>query len=354
MPSRTPSAPSGGATSPSIRLLDLNPRELSETSAVARQALQYLGFSYGVTREWMPGVIDCSTLVSQSLWLAAAIRVPFKAEAQRLELSGREVDYLDLLPGDLVFSYGSAAESPLGRHNHVAMYLGADDQGHEWCIEASESFGAKLTRLDSMRCDGGFRRFCPHPDAHFPDGSWRKLARMVPKLGRIGCRLTAATPHHHRRHLGTDLVIEGAVQLRSPTDALLTRIVQGAGAGRIIELESSDPRVSTHVMGPIEHLRHRIGDLVSWGEVLGESSSTYMHGCNVTPLTRGRSRLHWEVWSANRPEAIPDYGLRFSSRATGLDRRDRCFWQAQNALYLLKQGVVGCPIGEPISEYASR
>lgn len=328
---------------PDLRVMEFRGEHVPEGVAVAREALLRIGDVYGVRRELSPGVLDCSTLVSQSMWVGAGVRTPFRAEMQRTDPLARAVNWTALTYGDLAFRYESAADSPGGSHNHVAMYVGTDRAGDRWCVESSETRGVILTPLEPGLHQGGFRRFCPRPDVSFPTRNWQPIARSVPKLGRLGCRLTAATPTHHRLHLGTDIVIKQTAPIVAPVSGVITRIMQGSGTGCFLEIESPCPSLSVQVMGPIAGLCRIVGDAVARGEFLGISSADYVHGCNVLRHL-GHSRLHWESWGLERCGGLGHFDLRFSNRGTAIGQRDRRELLAQNPVYLVKRGLLHNPV----------
>src|SRR4051812_24507907 len=73
-----------------------------EALSVISASATFAGWRYQITREQADGLIDCSSLVSQSHWLGAAIGMPFIAETQRLAYSGIDVARNELRPGDVL------------------------------------------------------------------------------------------------------------------------------------------------------------------------------------------------------------------------------------------------------------
>lgn len=318
---------------------------LTESESVAVAATSFMGSRYSISRELRPGFIDCSTLASQAHWLGGGIRIPFRAEAQLQNTRGVAVHLGDLKPGDLVFAYPSARHSPGGLHNHVALYLGRGDDSHPgYVIESRHPSGVGIRALGEAQQGGGFRRYCPNADVAFAGGIWQELARRVPKLARLGARLTSATSTSWRRHLGTDLLLDGPTPVRAPIDGVVTRVVAGRSLGpSAIELEATSDWPSIQVLGPWDVFYPSVGSQVRRGESLGISSNAYMHGCNVLPLAPRWHRLHWEVWSESESGAEHDPSLDFGARMTGIGR-DQVRARAHNPIYLVKLGRLHSPV----------
>ncbi len=320
---------------------------LSEAEAVAICSLDFVGFTYGISRELRPGEIDCSTLISQAYWLGAGIRLPFRADDQLRSPMAESVNAADLLPGDLVFAYPSASESFNGRHNHVAMALGKDGWGEDWVIESSDPDGAHYARLAHARLGGGFRRISNHTAPGLGTGEWIDLARRVPKLCRLGARLTSGTSTHHRRHMGTDIVLDAPTSIAAPVSGRVSRLVYTQGSEvAAIEVLAAD-RNSVHVLGPFGRTECSLGEDVVRGQVLGRTSSVPVAGCNVTQLTRRRHRVHWEVWATERSRATYEPLLPFEQRMTAVGPTSPPML-AQNPVYLMRLGAVGSPTAGPV------
>jgi NlpC/P60 family len=319
--------------------------DLSESSGIVAAALSFLGCRYQITRELSVGTIDCSTLVSQAYWIGGGIRIPFKAEAQRTEVTSQVIAESDLHPSDLVFAYRSADQSPGGTHNHVSMYMGVDATGRKKVIESQSPNGVRIADLADVPQEGGYRRFAPNLTERFAENTWRPFACKTFKLGRLGARLTALDINRHRRHLGTDVVLDGPTLISAPADGVITRIVQGRRpAGPVaVEIRTQTPWPSLHVMGPWEVFPGRIGTRVERGEPLGRSSSISVPGCNVTGRTKGRHVLHWELWGSERSLGFFGDSLDVKDRATGIGKSDSPM-EAQNPIYLLKLGLIGPPV----------
>ena len=103
--------------------------------------------------------MDCSTLISQCMWIGAGAGVPFVAETQRLAYNAIRVAPEDRLPGDVLVRYRSRNDSPDGRHNHVAMFIGEDTGGQPWLIESRSPYGVRARRVDAINeeaVSGGF------------------------------------------------------------------------------------------------------------------------------------------------------------------------------------------------------
>jgi hypothetical protein len=323
------------------RFPHLEDQEQRECDAVARRALDHIGKSYKITRELWPGLIDCSTLVSQSHWSGAAIQTPFIAETQRRASNAQVIESVDLLPGDAIYSYPSKEESPGGRHNHVALFLGGDQHGTPWVIESREEEGVILGRLDEVKFGGGIRRFCIEPLRRFPKGMWSQLVPRVPKLGRLGARLTASYTGTSRRHRGIDVYVEHDWPVVSPTNGMIvTCFKTSSSSGSFIGVWSSRHKLCS-LVGPVEITTGlRVGQEVEAGRVIGSpASGAGPGGCNTIPRPPGTVRLHWELWASPGFGVSPASDLKCEWLPRGLDHGPALV--AHNAIYALKRGDIG-------------
>lgn len=153
-------------------------------------ALIHLGRPYGQFEDLNAEFIDCSTLTSQAHWTGAQIGIPFIADSQRVARSGQAIsDMAQVRPGDVVARYAASELSPDGMHNHVGIYLGSDEHGEEFVIEAKGDSGVIITAFRDFPPEGGIRRFWGRRRASKTGAlAARQLADMVPKLGRLGAR----------------------------------------------------------------------------------------------------------------------------------------------------------------------
>lgn len=322
-----------------LRFPHLRQGDLRECDSVAIAALEHLGKQYRITRELHPGLVDCSTVVSQAHWVGAGIQTPFIAESQRTAVNSYAVQPKDLLPGDAIFAYPGRKFSPGGRHNHVVLFLGYDDNRIPWAIESREDHGAVLITLDNVLFDGGIRRFCINPHRVFPASSWTNLARRVPKLGRLGARLTAKYGSCDR-HRGLDIHTYDDLMIVSPLTGSILDVIRVRDRGSFAGIWSPERRVYT-VAGPmVASDAVRVGRDVEQGDILGEiASGPGPGGCNVLPSLLRAKRVHWELW------APPEFGL---SPAQNL----RCDWLPRsiareisliphNPIYALKLAEIG-------------
>ena len=196
--------------------------EASECMTVVSCAGEFAGSSYRITRELVTGLIDCSTLVSQCVWIGAGAATPFVAETQRLAYNALSIPAENRLPGDVLVRYPSRAQSPDGRHNHVALFVGEDQSDRAWLIESRAPVGVRARPVDEEDAEGGIRRFLPNPTRVFPGQQEALgLARAVPKLGRLGARLTAGG-FDPPRHRGVDIYFHGLPVLVSPVNGTVT------------------------------------------------------------------------------------------------------------------------------------
>jgi hypothetical protein len=314
-----------------------------ECVSVALAALRHVGKSYLITRELHEDYIDCSTIVSQAHWEGAAVQTPFIAETQRVAPSAIAVATLDeIMPGDIFVAYPSREASPGGRHNHVAMFLCGDPYGEAWAIEARETTGTVILGLEKISHVGGIRRFCPNPDKTFERGAWRDLALRVPKLGRLGARLTA-NYLGSRRHTGTDVHAPLGSVVASPTDGEIVSIVRRSGVGISVEIGSASGGISM-LLAPIAPSADiSVGQRVSAGDTLGRLDGVRKYlGCNAIPGRRNLRPLHWELWS-DRDLGYPvTPGLSPAMRMVSAHPRS----SAYSPIYAVKIGTLRSPLPE--------
>ena len=309
---------------------------------MAAASVSFVGFGFKVTRELAATTVDCSTLVSQSHWIGAAVQVPFIAENQRLSATARAIEFEDLMVGDVLVAYESSGHSPLRRHNHVVLYLGEDSRGEPWCIESKEPHGVCFTPLADALHGGGVRRFCPNPHSAFESGAWNALVRAVPKLSRLGARLTSKYGGESR-HSGIDVYVIpfGDVPVLAPIDGIIVDLSQCQGGPKVVTI-SDRAGESFHVLGPIAGTTVCEGDRVDTGRPLGLLTSAHMR-CNVTTLFgRSHRRLHWELWDSSPiPSPAPTVTTRSSaSQALAVVPSLR----ARNPAYCLKSGESASPV----------
>jgi hypothetical protein len=261
-------------------------------------------------------------------------RNPFRRRDSRSAYNAEVITDATWLPGDVLVRYPSRESSPNRRHNHVAVFAGADRSGTRWMIESRAPHGVRALPVDSSASEGGVRRFLPNPCAAFPgQGAALHLARAVPKLGRLGARLTSncVSPPRHR---GVDIYFETAVELVSPLTGSVvfyrtggarpyhTAFITGASGEEIVILrpvEAWAPSDST----------------VRVGDDIGVALAITPHGCNVIPPLRPYSRLHVEYWSMATHPFVEERGLQLP--VTGSMR-------AYNPIYAMKTNVLGLPL----------
>jgi hypothetical protein len=313
----------------------------SEGIAVVAAASEFAGWRYRINRELVHGWIDCSSLVSQAHWIGAAVGTPFIAETQRTALSAVDVPPEQILPGDVLVRYTSVTSSPDGRHNHVVLFAGWDAKSQPWVLEAAADVGMRARSLKQEDADGGIRRFLPFPTRSFPSGGTAlALARAVPKLGRLGARLTSGLESSHR-HPGVDIIVGDAMAVVSPLRGKVVRLDPddgGSGGTIIIIGESGDDAV---LLKPVSPCGLVVGADVEVGSILGRVGSRRPVGCNAIPAVATLLRLHWEYWS-REPQAF--------EAERGLDAEDMHRYvkdsRPYNAIYAHKLGVIGQPLTE--------
>jgi cell wall-associated NlpC family hydrolase len=323
------------------RFAHLEKADLLECEAVVYESFTHLGKSYRITRELQAGLIDCSTLVSQSHWVGAAVQMPFIAETQRTAVNGYFIDRSDLSPGDCIYAYPTKDEAPGGRHNHVVLFIGADEAGKLWAIESRPESGVGLVELSSVSFRGGIKRFCPEPMRSFGSGHWTDLATRVPKLGRLGARLTS---RYHcssvSRHAGTDIYgAVGSIVLSPFTGVVSWLQALPSGDKMVHQWSESDSLFS--VLGPFAPTeRLKVGARIERGEILGRATGgASPTGCNAIPGHPRSQRLHWELWAPERLGQSPAPGLAATVRLPPASNGETLV--AQNAVYQVKRDTVG-------------
>jgi cell wall-associated NlpC family hydrolase len=119
------------------------PSNTQQAEAVAF-ALAQLGkpYVFGATG---PDSYDCSGLVMKA-WAAAGVSIPRTTYYQAT--TGVAVTSIDALqPGDLILIPGS--DGTMAHPGHVGMYIGRDDQGRQWLVQAPHTGTVVHTSLVS-------------------------------------------------------------------------------------------------------------------------------------------------------------------------------------------------------------
>lgn len=311
----------------------------SECESVAHAATRHLGKSYRITRELSETTIDCSTLVSQSHWIGAGVQTPFVAESQRLAVNGLQVGWDELVPGDCIYAYRDRQSSPGGRHNHVALYVGTDRTGEPWAVESLDPSGVHFLPLERVRDAGGIRRFCPNPQILYPPGEWTALAERVPKLGRLGARLTSRGASR-TRHSGTDVYLPNRTRVVSPFDGEVVGVFPVRGRPTLLLLANQEGLWT--LMAPLELEPLNPGERVTRGQLVGRLVTDRPMACNAIPL-QGPAKLHWEIWTESPAATGPAPGLAFEMGPIPKLGRNAPR-VALNPIYLVKIGIVGSPV----------
>lgn len=310
-----------------------------ECDSVAMAALEHWGQDYQITRELRADTTDCSTIVSQAHWIGAAVQTPFIAENQRRASNGRIIEDAPLFPGDAIYAYASVEDAPDKIHNHVALYLGCDQNGQGWAIEARGGMGVLLTPVDELRRDGGVRRFCPYPERRYLLEAWTHSARSVPKLGRLGARLTARDTGSEF-HTGIDIYARPDSQVFAPHDGVVTDIFPTSPMGAFVGLYSERTSCFS-VLRPLEPRPEiKVGGYVASGSLVGSLAlGASGRGCNAIPSRSRDPFLHWELWSTaavGGPSPAPHLvAPSFLSRLN-----PHGHFEAFNPLYAVKIGKV--------------
>lgn len=323
------------------RRLGLDPD--SEAAATVRATTRFAGWKYRITRELVDGLIDCSTLASQAHWAGAAVGIPFVAETQRLAYSAKAVKPSGILPSDLLVRYPSREASPDGRHNHVVLYLGEHPRAGHWVIEASETGNGVRTRpMADSDADGGIRRFLPHPTEAFASRETAlSLASAVPKLGRLGCRLTAGLLDP-RRHRGVDIYCRGNGPVAAPLSGRLVYEPRGKSEAGVVHVIGAD----SHELVSLRPIALDTGSpaRVEAGEPIGWLAEERPLTCNSIPALRGFPFLHFEYWSSRPHTFIDERDLPEPSIPS--ERPPDGLMKSFNPIYAIKLGLLASPISD--------
>lgn len=314
----------------------------SEASRVLKSAASFGGWRYRITRELKREWIDCSTLVSQAHWNGAGIGLPFVAETQRRAYSAVAVAAEARMPSDVLVAYPTKEMSPDGRHNHVVMYLGRHPQLGEWVIEsAAAAGGVRVRPLKNVDSNGGVRRFLPFPTrSAFPAADVAlRLAQAVPKLGRLGARLTSglAVP---RRHRGVDIYGLEEFSVCAPLNGSIVR-EPFRGQSRLGTLSIISPD-KTHAVSMRAIQWSRQADVAEVGDVLGICRRHPAGLCNSIPVLGSYPKLHLEMWSGQRLPFSFERDVAAPWWMDDLTPPPRSF----NPIYAIKLGLVAAPIAQ--------
>lgn len=226
------------------------------------------GRSYRQTEELADDTIDCSTLTSQSHWLGAGIGIPFTADGQRRATNCRAIEISQLEPGDVVVRYADIARSS-DSHNHVALYVGTDDGGCGWIIESASGQTSCFRAFVPEEWEGGGRRFlidqnCPS-DSDYLLG--RRLAHLVPKLGRLGASQYLSSEAARVRHQGVDIYCDRGTQVVAPLAGSISyNVMPGEGGASALTITGSAG--ASVLLGHVEPTVSE-GAAVSAGEPIG-------------------------------------------------------------------------------------
>lgn len=302
----------------------------SDTDAqrVVDLARSAAGQPYGVTRELATApLVDCSTLVSQAHWEGAGLVIPFVAENQRRALNGLRIDVRSATVGDVLFFFDGT--HPRRPHNHSCIVA---DRSGDWIevVEARPDAGVAVTIYPTARFTGGAIRFLRDPAPSAIDALF--LASSVPKLGRLGARLTSdvGIGRHHR---GTDICVRPGSPVLAPVGGEVVDIAFGGLLDRwsAVSVRNDD---HLHVLKPLSAPFVRLGAIVTTGDVLGTVADISIVGCNVpSGRFRRHTSLHWELWSRSEhayapcPVLDPTHG-----------------WQACNPVYASRMNACRSPV----------
>lgn len=126
------------------------------------------------------------------------------------------------------------------------------------------------------------------------------IAPRVPKLGRLGARLTA---HYgtSRRHTGVDIYVPAGTVVHSPIGGRIESVYKYQGRLRALSI-----RTATATGDMLTYLKPVLVDPtivegmeITAGQPVGRlDSGGIVGGCNRLPVWPGYSFLHLEIWAA--------------------------------------------------------
>lgn len=305
-----------------------------EHNAVCTAAVQFLGLPYhqGEELELATG-IDCSTLVSQSYWEGAILRVPFTAEGQRLAPHAAIVDDVaHLQPADVLVRYASREASSDGRGNHVGLFLGWDQNGDGWLIESRGGVGVKLTELSDFPIEGGIRRFIAEQRTESGEAvsAARRIAALVPKLGRLGAKQYTLDQVQRIPHRGLDAYVASGTPVRASVAGRLRSYMDEVEGHSGVEIESPNMTIR---LAPTVPEPGMIGADVRAGELIGivgvQSAASRIRYASAAVW--GDTHLHIEAECHSQPGTPVGETVQIDGRLF------------MNHLYASKVGLVGLP-----------
>jgi len=202
--------------------------------------------------------------------------------------------------------------------------------------------------VDGGAAAGGVRRFLPNPMAVFPAQTHAlELARGVPKLGRLGSRLTSGLIEP-RRHHGVDIYFRRPPQIIAPFGGSIEvetdRRDRDVGAIVLASPQGDEFMLMRPLYAP-----RRSGGEVGAGERIGSLASAPCFGCNMIPAIRDFPHLHLEYWSARELGYFAERALALPA-GLRLDKGNAL--QSHNALYAMKLGLIGLPVSDADTELA--
>ncbi|MFH1392716.1 MAG: M23 family metallopeptidase [bacterium] len=243
----------------------------TEQFEVCRKALNYLGSRYERTEELGDTTIDCSTLVSQSYWEGALIGIPFTAEKQRQAFTGLNIDSIsDAIPSDVLIKYPSLDNSPDKTFNHVGIYLWSDNAGQRWVIESKGGIGVILSHVEDFDPQGGIKRFSLSSDIHNQSLAYSalRLARYVPKFGRLGVRQYRYSTNQRMPHTGIDIYVPAKTSVYSTVSGTAKIVTDEIECSVGVEISNEDSSFKLCYM-MLEQIQCDNNDLVVAGQLLG-------------------------------------------------------------------------------------
>ena len=311
--------------------------EGTEEYEICSRAIRLLGMRYEQTEELALSTIDCSTLTSQSHWEGALIGIPFIADSQRKAESGLSIDGIEnAKPADVLVRYRSIDDAPDRKFNHVGLYLGKDLAGQPWLIESRGGQGVILTRAEEFPVEGGIKRFILREMQAFSSADAKnaqRLAKQVPKMGRLGARQYSRTSTARHFHRGQDIYVELGTRVFAPTTGIMRVYTCSVESAKGVEIESLDvPGLVVRMLNVCTPIPTET--IVQAGALVGEVDSA--HGSEiqyVEGLSTANCHLHLEVECAS-PTVAGVTGI-------SLKPADSFLF---NALYLIKMGALLSPV----------
>jgi hypothetical protein len=257
-----------------------------------------LGKSYLQTEELSKKTIDCSTLVSQSYWEGAFISVPFIAESHRTSLDAEVIAFSNIKPGDIVIKYKNKESSNDQKHNHVGLVLGESSKGKFYVIESNSLKGCIISSIEEFEPLGGFRKYIKNENIQININDFYKninIARLIPKLGRLGARQYLKESEERIKHRGIDIYLALRKNIHAPFGGVIHRCYlenENCYGYKII----NDGLNFEAILGNIRVNKDILNCKVKNGEIIGHTKIiSKSNRIKYTKLNNKTCNLHFQI-----------------------------------------------------------